>query len=104
MIRHNCNNFLVDGGIPRKNGQYTSRMMRCTVNFSGYTPIHRKIISHSLNNYLTLTTLNWVKVVKVIDTMINSDNLLFQLTSGVDGNLRINCLFWTPWSPHYDTL
>ena len=55
MISNNCNNFSVDGGIPRRKWMVhitscATCMMRCTVDFSGYASVHRKIIKSFLKD------------------------------------------------------
>ena len=53
MINNNYNNFFGGWRYTPKNGRNTSHHALDAVYrpfFSGYTSIHRKIISHSLNN------------------------------------------------------
>ena len=65
MISNNCNNFSVDGGMPLKNGQYTTHHARSASYahdavyhqfFGGYTHVHvppsiEKLLRSFLNQH-----------------------------------------------------
>ena len=61
VLRNDSSNCVVDGGIPRKYGWFIMRVVMFTVHFSGYTSLHRKIVT-VISYHLGLNALLLAKI------------------------------------------